>query len=276
LKSFVCTTIAATLAAFAFTTLRADTLTCDMSQYKSSSGPTATIDQNVLTIAWPGRSGSEMRARYAIDGGRPIVRDLAVRRGGGPWVTLGQNLTPEYHVVSGIRRMSTQQADPLKAAGVEHPVVNLRYTTSSRGQKVNEVVQAMAAEAGFDIKLISTEFATQMKVQTDGDYQVVQIGWSGRPDPDGNIYSFYVCGGGLNDSHYCNPEVDKLLAETRLTTDVAARKALYEKFDAIALDDLPIIYLYFEKWIWGTTAKLGGFIPYPDGMIRLEGMKLAQ
>jgi len=164
----------------------------------------------------------------------------------------------------------------LKAAGVEHPVVNLRYTTSSRGQKVNEVVQAMAAEAGFDIKLISTEFATQMKVQTDGDYQVVQIGWSGRPDPDGNIYSFYVCGGGLNDSHYCNPEVDKLLAETRLTTDVAARKALYEKFDAIALDDLPIIYLYFEKWIWGTTAKLGGFIPYPDGMIRLEGMKLAQ
>jgi len=34
-------------------------------------------------------------------------------------VTLGQNLTPEYHVVSGIRRMSTQQADPLKAAGVE-------------------------------------------------------------------------------------------------------------------------------------------------------------
>src|SRR5262249_11496724 len=33
--------------------------------------------------------------------------------------TLGQNLIPEYHVVSGIRRMSTQQADPLKAAGIE-------------------------------------------------------------------------------------------------------------------------------------------------------------
>ena len=73
LKSFVCTTIAATLAAFAVTTLGADTLTCDMSQYKSSSGPTATIDQNVLTIAWPGQSGSEMRARYAIDGGRPLA-----------------------------------------------------------------------------------------------------------------------------------------------------------------------------------------------------------
>ena len=117
----------------------------------------------------------------------------------------------------------------LKAAGVEHPVINVRYPTGSRAQKVMEVVQAMAAEAGFDIKLVSTEFATQMKLQTDGDYEVVYIGWSGRPDPDGNIYSFYVCGGGLNDNHYCKPEVDKILADTRLTTDVAARKALYEQ-----------------------------------------------
>ena len=54
-----------------------------------------------------------------IEGGQPIVRDLSVRKAGGQWVTLGQNLTPEYHVVSGIRRMSTQQADPLRAAGVE-------------------------------------------------------------------------------------------------------------------------------------------------------------
>jgi peptide/nickel transport system substrate-binding protein len=164
----------------------------------------------------------------------------------------------------------------LKAAGVEHPVINVRYTTSSRAQKVMEVVQAMAAEAGFDLKLISTEFATQMQVQTDGDYEISFIGWSGRPDPDGNIYSFYVCGGGLNDSHYCNKDVDTMLGDARLTTDIAARKALYEKFDAIALDELPIIYLYFEKWIWGMTAKLQGFVPNPDGMIRLEGVKLAQ
>lgn len=162
----------------------------------------------------------------------------------------------------------------LMAAGVEHPVINLRYPTGSTAQKVAETVQAMASEAGFDIKLISTEFATQMKLQTDGDYEVVYIGWSGRPDPDGNIYSFYVCGGGLNDNHYCNPEVDKILADTRLTTDVAARKALYEKFDQIALTDLPIIYLFVQKWIWGMPTKLQGFTPYPDGMIRLEGVKL--
>jgi len=101
------------------TTPLADAVTCDLSQYTSSSGLTAAMDQNVLAVAWTGQNGSEMRARYAIDSGQPVVRELAVRRAGGQWVTLGQNLVPDYRVVTGIRRMSTQQADPLKVAGVE-------------------------------------------------------------------------------------------------------------------------------------------------------------
>ena len=47
------------------------------------------------------------------------MRDLAVKKAGGQWTTLGKNLTPEYHVVSGIRRMADDQANPLKAAGIE-------------------------------------------------------------------------------------------------------------------------------------------------------------
>jgi hypothetical protein len=99
-------------------TLRADALNCDLAQYKASTGPTASVAQDVLTVSWRGQNGSEMRARYAIDNGQPVIRDLAVRRSGGQWASLGQNLTPEYRVVSGIRRMSKQQADPLAAAGV--------------------------------------------------------------------------------------------------------------------------------------------------------------
>jgi len=118
-RSVICAAAAAAAVAVAFTTLGADTLTCDLAQYKPGAGPSASVDQNVLTVSWPGQSGSEMRTRYAIDGGQPIVRELSVRKAGGPWVTLGHNLAPDYHVISGIRRMSTQQADPLKAAGVE-------------------------------------------------------------------------------------------------------------------------------------------------------------
>src|SRR5215831_15406811 len=99
--------------------LRADALTCSLAQYKAAQGLTATVEQDSLLVSWTGQNGADLRARYAIDGGQPVVRELAVRKAGGQWTTLGRNLTAEYHVVSGIRRMADDQANPLRAAGVE-------------------------------------------------------------------------------------------------------------------------------------------------------------
>src|ERR1043166_334686 len=99
--------------------LSADSLNCNLSQYKAAQGLTAAVEQDALVVAWTGQNGADLRARYAIDSGQPIVRELAVKKAGGQWTTLGKNLTPEYHVVTGIRRMADDQANPLKAAGIE-------------------------------------------------------------------------------------------------------------------------------------------------------------
>src|SRR5919201_335968 len=88
----------------------ADALKCDLAHYKAAAGLTATLDQDLLVVSWTGQAGAELRARYAIDSAQPVIRDLAIRKSGGQWATLGQNLTPEYHVTTGIRRMSEQQA----------------------------------------------------------------------------------------------------------------------------------------------------------------------
>src|SRR5437016_10990935 len=77
---------------------------CDLTQYKSGPGLTAGLAQDLLTVSWAGQSNTELRARYAIDAGQPVLRDLAVRKTSGTWAILGENLTPEYHVVSGVRR----------------------------------------------------------------------------------------------------------------------------------------------------------------------------
>src|SRR5262245_13733416 len=99
-------------------TAAADGLKCDMTQYKESAGLTASPAQDVLEVTWAGQNGAEVRARYAIDNGQPVVRDLSVRKKGGQWSSLGQNLTPEYHVVSGLRRMSSDHVNSLPAAGI--------------------------------------------------------------------------------------------------------------------------------------------------------------
>ena len=103
-----------------------------------------------------------------------------------------------------------------------------------------------------------------------------QVGWSGRVDPDGNIYSFVTCDGNLNDSKYCNPEVDRLLNEARTTLDQAKRKELYDAAQAILQEDLPIIYTYYQPWPFVLSSKVKGFTPYPDGMIRLKGVSIEQ
>jgi hypothetical protein len=94
-------------------------LDCDLSGYKPAAGLTAAKDDSLLAVSWRGERNAEVRARYTITAGTPMMRDLAVRQGNGSWIVIGEHLTPEYHVVTGVRRMTRQQADPLRAAGIE-------------------------------------------------------------------------------------------------------------------------------------------------------------
>ncbi|MCC6870077.1 MAG: ABC transporter substrate-binding protein [Burkholderiales bacterium] len=161
----------------------------------------------------------------------------------------------------------------LAAAGMPNPSVELMTPTTADAQKIAQVVQAMTKEAGFDVKIRSTEFATSLNLADKGEFDAYVLAWSGRADPDGNIYSFDACKQPLNYSGYCKPEVDKLLNDSRTTSDVAARRKAYEQVAAIVLVDRPIVYLYHRHWLWAYTNKLSGLRTIPDGLVRLQGLK---
>jgi peptide/nickel transport system substrate-binding protein len=163
----------------------------------------------------------------------------------------------------------------LKEAGVDKVKFELTFGTSTTTQQIAEIIQAMAAEADFEITLRPTEFAAMQKEAQAGNFDVNVIGWSGRVDPDGNIHAFVTCKGALNDGRYCNEQVDKLLNDARVTNDEAKRKQLYDAAQEILKQDLPIIYTYYQPWPFVHTKKLQNFKPYPDGMIRLKGVKFA-
>ncbi|QDY70981.1 ABC transporter substrate-binding protein [Qingshengfaniella alkalisoli] len=135
-----------------------------------------------------------------------------------------------------------------------------------------QVVQAMVAEAGINLTITSKEFATLLADQSAGDYTASQIGWSGRVDPDGNIHQFVTTDGGINDSKFSSEEVDALLDDARASNDTAARKTAYDAARDILIDESPLVYLYHQTWIWALDSSIEGFTPYPDGMIRLEGV----
>ena len=86
---------------------------CDLSGYKAQEGLKADARNGALEVEWNGERGEELRAAFAIQNGQPAVRELAARRSGGRWAVLGQNLSPEFEITSGVRRLSQQQIDPL-------------------------------------------------------------------------------------------------------------------------------------------------------------------
>ncbi|MGV1950603.1 ABC transporter substrate-binding protein [Agrobacterium vitis] len=163
----------------------------------------------------------------------------------------------------------------IKAAGFDRVPIELQVSNSATVLQMMQVVQSMVSEAGFDVTLKTMEFATMLNEQTAGNYQISRSDWSGRVDPDGNLHQFVTCKGGINDTKYCNPAVDTLLNEARQSTDDAVRKQKYDAADEILNDDLPIIYLGHQSWLWASSKKITGFVPSPDGMIRLTGMQKA-
>jgi len=90
----------------------ADPLTCNLSGYKPAAGLTAAVGNNALVVSWDGDTGAELRMRLGIDRGTPTIQELALRRRGGQWSTLLSNVTPEFSVVSGMRRITQQQLRP--------------------------------------------------------------------------------------------------------------------------------------------------------------------
>lgn len=164
----------------------------------------------------------------------------------------------------------------LKEAGLPLPVtVNLTVPNNPDLRQAAEVMQSMAAEAGFDVKIAVMEFASSLQASARGDFEAYMLAWSGRTDADGNLYSFLHTDGGLNDGHYSNTEVDALLDTARLLDDTGKRRALYGHMWERLGQDLPVIYLWHRKNIAGLSARVQGFRPVPDGLVRLQGVSLA-
>jgi peptide/nickel transport system substrate-binding protein len=163
----------------------------------------------------------------------------------------------------------------LKEAGEPNPSFTLVTPTTSDAQRLAQVVQAMARDAGFDVKIQSTEFATSLNMADKGEFEAYVLGWSGRADPDGNLFSFHGCKQPLNYTGYCSAETDALLNQSRALRDTEERRKVFEQIAARVLKEHPLIYVYHRNWLWAYDPRLSGVREVPDGLLRVTGLKMA-
>jgi peptide/nickel transport system substrate-binding protein len=192
---------------------------------------------------------------------------------GNQWVSPDH---PYYQKAFPIHASNAEKAKALlKEAGITPPVsVDFMVPKGPEFEAAAQVVQSMAAEAGFDMKIRVTELATSLKQAEAGEYQAFLLNWSGRIDPDGNSYIFLHSNAPQNYSAWNNADADKALDDARLTADMAQRKSIYEKLTRLVMQDQPILYIYHRGILIAHTTKLEGYKQMPDGLVRVIGLKL--
>src|SRR5215469_5249652 len=95
--------------------------TCDRHAFKAVSGINVEENRESISLLWSGESGEQPRARFAVRNGQPMVSELAVHAESGNWVVLGHDLTPEFQVTTGRRRLSSTQLSYMKKLGIYAP-----------------------------------------------------------------------------------------------------------------------------------------------------------
>jgi peptide/nickel transport system substrate-binding protein len=119
------------------------------------------------------------------------------------------------------------------------------------------------------MKIQPVEFSSLLDQEDRGDFDLLQLGWSGRIDPDQNITNFVGTGGSLNVSGYSNPALDKILTQARETNDLAQRRKLYGEAVTKLEQDDALIYLYRQANLTGVSNDVKGVQVFPDGVVRV-------
>ncbi|HEV3104516.1 MAG TPA: ABC transporter substrate-binding protein [Trinickia sp.] len=132
-----------------------------------------------------------------------------------------------------------------------------------------ELLQADLAKIGVkaDIKVI--EWGELIKQAKLGQHDMLFMGWAGdNGDPDNYFSPLFSCNAvssGINFARYCDPQLDKLIADGRATPDQAKRAKTYESAQKIVHDEALWIPLGYPTAAAITRANVSGYRVSPFG-----------
>jgi peptide/nickel transport system substrate-binding protein len=180
-----------------------------------------------------------------------------------PWYTTTKGLQCNKHANVALAQKL------VKASGVQTPItVHLMLATDTVAARLGQTIQSMEQQVGFNVVLDPTEFVSSLAKEDAGQFDVFSVGWSGRVDPDGNIYGFVATPGTQNDVGYSNAKLDYILNGARKSVTDNARTTLYTAAMKIIHRDRPLIYLYHPVNYYAVSKQVEGVQVFGDGLIR--------
>ena len=161
----------------------------------------------------------------------------------------------------------------LAEAGITTPVpVTITVTNSPAVVRTAEVMQAQANQAGFKVEIKQIDATSLITVLRSKDFELCMSPWSGRTDPDGNMYNYFTKSGPNNFMGYQSDKVTDLLEKARTAPAQPDRAKLYREAEAQIAIDAPMLFLTFPATLQASIKSLN-WLQYPDGAFRLQFAK---
>jgi peptide/nickel transport system substrate-binding protein len=165
----------------------------------------------------------------------------------------------------------------LQESGAPSPIkFEIAVTADPVKQRVAQVVQAQLAELGIAISITQLDTGAMRDRVRGGDYAFdTSWGWWGyRPDPDQYLSTLMFSGSNNNYGHIKDPRIDDLLAKARSVSNVAERRALYQRLRDIVSEESIYIYYWEGPNNKGLSPKVRNFVHMPDSIIRYQQISL--
>jgi len=131
--------------------------------------------------------------------------------------------------------------------GPDNPLkFQLRYNTSEQHKKVAIAIASMWKGLGVQPELFNSEVKVHYNDLQEGNFEVARAGWAADfNDPQNFLFLMEGDTGPLNYAQFDNPDFNRLMDQSDVTTDPAERLKLMREAEVIAMNDLPIVPIFY-------------------------------
>lgn len=166
-------------------------------------------------------------------------------------------------------RMLLEEAGYPNGEGL--PPAEILYNTSENHKRIGEAIQQMwKTHIGVDVELVNQDWKVYLDTTRSMDYTIARAAWIGDVVDPVNFLEMWLTDGGNNETGYSRPEYDALVRKAYAEPDVATRMGYLKEAEAMVLEDLPIIPIYFYTRKYLKAPEVKGYEPNVLGYLRFQ------
>ncbi len=142
------------------------------------------------------------------------------------------------------------------------PTIELVYNTSQNHRAIAEAIQQMwRKNLGVNVELRNEEGKVYLDMQHTGNFMLQRGGWIADYLDPHVFFEIWESDSGNNNTNWSNAEYDRLLHAALAAKTDAERYALYQQMDAILVNELPVIPIYYYTKVAARSPKIKGLYP---------------